>query len=689
MQRIPRAGWLAIGALAAALLLGDAGLLALVAAAIALSAAVVLALAHRRSAAALVLAFGTVALRAGLVAMLAGPGSPALALVTGSAEWDGTVTDVSAPKGPDQRAFITLEPTAGPGSWLVYAWLPRHPTLVTGDRIHVRGVVDGPPADAPGFADFLESRGAVGTLKAHALELRGHGRGLGPTVEQLRWGVDGALGRAIPEPEAGLASGILIGLRERVSEAVADDFTVTGLTHVVAISGWNIALVAGIATALLRATGLRRRWRSAIVLAAIVAYTVFAGADASVVRAAVMGGVVLIAREGGRPSGAAAALGLACWGLLLADPGMVEDIGLQLSMAATAGLLALGGPAERAVRRACRDQGPRWLSESLGVSLAAQLSTLPLVLFHFGRLSLISPLANLLVAPVVPLAMLGAVIGVLVAPLLAVGPLSLLLAPLLLAAWLPLVLMTRGASLLARVPLANLELAAPLDVVGALVALAALVAVLRRTGRTRGRPELTPLAPTRTRTATPTAHRGRRRLVAAGLSLTLVATVSVALVAGPAASPSCQRPRRRPGRRHPAGGKRRRADARRRRPRSRRPGAATRRAHPDLGPTDRHSTPDASARGPCRWARRIGATLPGRTSGRDGHAHRGCRCAGAAGGLGPPVHPPLARAARRSPATGSGGDRGRMAAPGAAARPAPVRWTCHQRHLHRARGPRR
>ena len=536
MQRIPRAGWLAIGALVAALLLRDAGPLAAVAGTIGLSAAFVLAVAHRRSAAALALAFGTVALRASLVALLAGPGSVVPALVTGSAEWDGTVTDVSAPKGPDQRAFITLEPPGRPEGWLVYAWLPRHPALVTGDRVHVRGVVEGPPASAPGFADFLESRGAVGTLKAHALELRGHGSGLGPTVEQLRWAVDGALGRAVPEPEAGLASGILIGLRERVSQAVADDFTVTGLTHVVAISGWNIALVAGIATALLRATGLRRRWRSAIVLAAIVAYTVFAGADASVVRAAVMGGVVLIAREGGRPSGAAAALGLACWGLLLADPGMIEDIGLQLSMAATAGLLALGGPAERAVRRACRDRGPRWLSESLGVSLAAQLSTLPLVLFHFGRLSLISPLANLLVAPVVPLAMLGAVIGVVVAPLLALGQLSLLLAPLLLAAWLPLVLMTRGASLLARVPLANVELAEPLDIVGALVALAILVVVLRRTRRSRRRPELTTLAPTPTGPAPPTAHRGQWRLVAAGLSLTLVATVSVALVAGPAAA---------------------------------------------------------------------------------------------------------------------------------------------------------
>ena len=167
-------------------------------------------------------------------------------------------------------------------------------------------------------------------------------------------------------------------------------------------------------TGLLRATGIGRRTRSALVLLAIVAYTLLAGAEASVIRAAAMGAVVLLARESGRPSGAAAALGLACWGLLLADPTMIADIGFQLSVAATAGLLVLGGPAERAVRRAVRGHGPAWLFETLGVSLAAQLATLPLILVHFGRLSLVSPFANLVIAPVVPLAMLGALIAAVV-----------------------------------------------------------------------------------------------------------------------------------------------------------------------------------------------------------------------------------------------------------------------------------
>jgi competence protein ComEC len=518
-----------VGAVAAALLLRAEQLpvwLVALSAVASTGLAAALLLRRRYAGAALGLAFGTVAVRVALAALLSGGAAPAGALPVGSGEWDGQVTDISSPSGGEQRAFVRLAANeAAGGEWLVYAWLPRHPALVPGDHIAVRGRLAAPPAGAPGFAGFLESRGAAGTLKGHAVALISPGDGFAAVVERLRWGVDAVLGRAIPEPEAGLAAGILIGLRERVSRAVADDFTTTGLTHVVAISGWNIALVAGIATALLRATGLRRRPRSALVLAAIAVYTVFAGAEASVIRAAVMGTVVLLARESGHPTSAAVALGLACWGLLLAEPAMIDDVGLQLSLAATAGLLALGGPAEAAVGRVTRGRGPRWFRESLGVSLAAQLSTLPLILLHFGRLSLISPLANLLVAPVVPLAMLGSAVGVIGGAVLAQVPLQLPLAPLLLACWLPLALMTRGAAILAGVPLANAELAPPFDLLGAALALALLVVTLRRARsageqRWRPRPEPRP-AP---------ASRKRAAALTGGAAATLVLASSVVLI---------------------------------------------------------------------------------------------------------------------------------------------------------------
>jgi competence protein ComEC len=538
--RLPRAAWLAIGAIAAALgvdaaLLGvgATAALAVVVGVLALSVAIALARRRRAVPAVLLLAFGSVAVRAGLGLLLVG-GGPAVAPPVGATAWLGRVTDVSAPAGMDQRAFLELTPTEAPdATWTVYAWLPRHPGLVRGDVVRLEGSIEPAPRDGGGFAGFLAARGASGTVRARSVELVSRGAGAAAAIEQLRWDIDALLARILPEPEAGLAAGILVGLRERVARETADDFTATGLTHVVAISGWNIALVAGIATGLLRATGLGRRPRSLLVIIAIAGYTLLAGAEASVVRAAVMGGVVLIAREGGYPAGAAAALGLACWGLLLAEPAMIGDIGLQLSLAATAGLLALGGASERAVARVTRGHAPRWFCETLGVSLAAQLATLPLILLHFGRLSLISPLANLVIAPVVPLAMLGAAAAV---PLGFVGSLpGILLAPISLPAWLPLAVMTRVGDVLAAVPFASVALPAPSGLAGALGALLALLAVLRHahpayhaTGAGTAGGELlsSPVAK-------PPGTDQRRRRVALAVSGVLVAVVSSVLVARP------------------------------------------------------------------------------------------------------------------------------------------------------------
>lgn len=527
MTRVPRAGWLAVGAIAAAVALEMTSadrtlsiLLGLVGGLSSLAATVAVALRGHATLAVLCLALGSVAVRVAVGVVLSG--STSVGLPPDTDTWQGRVADVSAPAGMEQRAFIELtHPTLDDQRWLVYAWLPRHPALTRGDILALEGSVEPAPTDGGGFGGFLAARGAVGTLRAHDVRLVARGSDAMASVEQLRAAIDASLSRVIPEPEAGLAAGILVGLRERVSREVSDDFTITGLTHVVAISGWNIALVAGIVTGLLRAVGLGRRSRSVLVMAAIAAYTVVAGAEASVVRAAVMGGVVIVAREGGHPAGAAAALGLACWGLLLVDPGMIADIGLQLSMAATAGLLALGAASERVVVRLTRGHAPRWFSETLGVSLAAQLTTLPLILAHFGRLSIVSPLANLVIGPVVPFAMLGAAIGVVTGTLAdhLPGP---LLAPVDLAAWLPLAAMTRIGSVLAGVPFASVALPPPFGLAGALTALVVLLAVLSRTSSGRSVSARTEPAPSRAGPHHGARPRRLRRIGALGVAGSLL-----------------------------------------------------------------------------------------------------------------------------------------------------------------------
>ena len=202
-----------------------------------------------------------------------------------------------------------------------------------------------PPDDA--YGAYLARTGVSATLTTRSLRTVPADPDPDRLVQGIRAAAGDALELALPEPAAGLAAGILVGLRERVDRALAADFTTTGLSHVVAISGWNIALVAGLVAALL--SGWPRRRRALVTAAAIAIYTVLAGASASVLRAAVMAAVALLARETGRPGTAARALAWAVVILVLASPPTVTDAGFQLSAAATAAC----SPGARPSRPAC------------------------------------------------------------------------------------------------------------------------------------------------------------------------------------------------------------------------------------------------------------------------------------------------------------------------------------------------
>jgi competence protein ComEC len=413
---VPRAGWIALGAVLAAvlavdgtaLLAGDEPGVILPGPAAGLAMALALALggaaAWRRSppGAALTAGACVVALRlfAGVLQPVPPPGTLPASLDAGVAQ----VVSISTPSGGAQRAVILLEgPDAGTSATRLYASLPRYPEIVPGDRVAVSGTVR-PPPDGTGFGDYLRRSGIAGTITSRTLERVPATEGPAAWLERRRRDGGEILARMLPAPQAGLAAGILIGLRDEVDRDVATAFTAAGLTHIVAISGWNIAVVGGVLATLLRRTTRRRR--SVATLAAIAAYALAAGAGASVVRAAVMASAVVGSRELGRPGTAASALGLAVVAMLLVDPSVVGDAGFQLSVAATAGLLAWGAPLTEWLRAHlaapdARVRAPAWLIDSLGVSLAAQASTLPLVLLDFGRVSLVSPFANLVAAPLV------------------------------------------------------------------------------------------------------------------------------------------------------------------------------------------------------------------------------------------------------------------------------------------------
>jgi competence protein ComEC len=431
-------------------------------------------LAGRRTELPFVAAVAALAIAARL-AVAPGPSMAAAPLPPGSGPWLAVVEAVAAPRNGQQPATLRLVD----GGLRVAATLPRFPGVEPGHRVVVDGAIRPPPDD--GYGDYLRRTDVAGTLRAGTLTIEGT-EGAAAVLESLRRAAAGALARAIPEPEAGLAAGILIGLRDRVDRALAADFTTAGASHVVAISGWNIAIVAASIGAL--GGRLARRRRSLLTSAAILAYVVFVGASPSVVRAAAMAGVVLLARESGRAGRAAAALGWAAALLLVADPNLVRDAGFQLSTLATGGLIAWATPLTDRLHRLGRGRLPGWLTEGLGVSLAAQAATLPVVLASFGRLSLVAPAVNLGVVPLVAPAMAAGAIALLAGLVAGVPGVPAAVASIGgLPAWALLGLIVGIVRAFAGLPLASVTLEPPAALAAATATAAAIALVGTRQGR--------------------------------------------------------------------------------------------------------------------------------------------------------------------------------------------------------------
>jgi competence protein ComEC len=214
------------------------------------------------------------------------------------------------------------------------------------------------------------------------------------------------LGRGMPSREAELARGFVLGQDEGIDPETAEDFRRSGLSHLLAVSGENVTLLALLAMPLLGALGIPLRERLLWVLALIAVYVPVAGAGPSIQRAGVMGAVGVLATLAGRRSSHLYALALAAIVTLAVDPKVATDIGWQLSFAAVLGILALAAPLRRAI--SARIGTGAWrhtLAEGLAVTIAATLATGPLIAFHFETLSTTTLIANVLAMPAVAPAM--------------------------------------------------------------------------------------------------------------------------------------------------------------------------------------------------------------------------------------------------------------------------------------------
>jgi competence protein ComEC len=386
----------------------------------------------------------------GLVALGAGWGgladarldrSPLSRLAPGRVTVEATVREEPRPTAVGWRAVVDVRAvrwdggaaTLGERTWISGDDAP--PRVARGDLVVVEGRVEVP--DDVGFRDAIRAKGIAATIRVDGLErLGGAPNPFVRATQVVRAVVGRSIASVFPPREAGLLLGLALGDDSRLDPATERDFRATGLTHLLVVSGGNVAMILAPALALVAAFGLARVGQAAVGVVTVAFVVVLTGAEPSVLRAGAMTALALVGVLLGRPRSTSVVLSGAVLVLIVVDPSLVRSIGFQLSVAATAGMVALASPLGERFARAV----PRPVALAAGTTVSAQLGVTPILLFHFQDVPLVTLIANVVAAPTV-------------APSLLLG----LLAAAGGIVWLPL---GRVVGLAAQVPMRALELIA-------------------------------------------------------------------------------------------------------------------------------------------------------------------------------------------------------------------------------------
>ena len=337
-----------------------------------------------------------------------------------------------------------------------------YPGYAYGQRLAVSGRLETPAIlDSFDYREYLASQGIASTMRSAEIQvLPGTGGNwIGRALSQARTLLRRRIERILPHPEAGLLQGILLGLDHTLPEELAEAFRAAGLTHIIVISGYNISIL--LQAWFVAGSRLLHRWASlAVGLVVVAIFVLLVGPTPPVLRAAIMSAMCVLAQLAGRRDWPLASLALSALLMMAINPLLVHSVSFQLSIAATLALIVLqprlAASVDRLLQSANSDAHPslsRVVGEVVLTTCAAQIFTLPIIWAHFGRVSLLALLANMLVLPLQPFILIpGAVVVLLSIPAPGLGTL------LAYALWLPLRWTILVARWIAAVPWASAAL---------------------------------------------------------------------------------------------------------------------------------------------------------------------------------------------------------------------------------------
>ena len=308
--------------------------------------------------------------------------------------------------------------TASPTPELVS--LRKQPYVRYGDRLTLDGALAEPPVlETFDYRDYLARQGIHLVMDFPTIKLQdqGHGSPILTAVYDFRNSMAVSLEQALPEPQAAVAQTLLLGNRDNLPPEVREDFRSTGTSHLLAISGLHVGVVLVLTMAASAfILGRKGPYFLLVPLLALWGYAILSGMSPSVVRAAIMGTIYLVAVTAGRPRNVFPPLALAAGVMAGLNPGILRDLSFQLSFAAVAGIALLAPPITDLLqeklgltheRHGFAISLARGALLSAVVSLAATLATLPLVAFHFQQLPTLGIPATVLALPALPAILLA------------------------------------------------------------------------------------------------------------------------------------------------------------------------------------------------------------------------------------------------------------------------------------------
>lgn len=280
----------------------------------------------------------------------------------------------------------------------LYATLPRFPEYHYGDKLIITGVVQKGErslyVENPKITR-LEPAGFFANTKLHLTSL---------------------ISQTLPMPESALVSGIVLGTKQQLPSEFKQSLIKSGTLHVVVASGMNITLLSGMLTSIL-VFFVKRPIALSLAFAGVWLYIILIGFEPPIIRAAIMGSLAFFAQATGRLAVAWWSLFLSAWTMLMIWPSWINDFGFLLSFSATAGILAFEKPINSLISRRVAPA----LKQDFSTSLAAQISTTPILFFAFGQFTPWSPIVNALilwtVAPMMVIGFIGGLIGLFIEPL--------------------------------------------------------------------------------------------------------------------------------------------------------------------------------------------------------------------------------------------------------------------------------